>query len=302
MEIKIVINKNNKDQILKLIGQLVEYEAEAMTAESSEHVSIRTALETPDPHKELPAMGNFKVAIPEIRKSKFGSWGMFNSYLPGKTALRVLITLISKNGGNPIRFGELIDESIKYFSRSRLSRFRGFPKRTSDSARTRLRTHLIVPYHEMGLIKLLNNEKNPLIMVTKDGIDFARLQNPLLDEGSRKGDILSEEEREWLINHLRKIDKQGYEEFSLLENLTNFLSGEERRFNDLAQWFRNNESFVEWLKSGSRCREDQNAFSRQLLNVSRTFASGKVALLRELGIISTSRAKYHVLRNLEGKN
>ena len=90
MEIKIVITKKNKERILKLIDQLVEYEAEGMIMEPS----IKTNLKSPEPYqpenflKELSTFENIKFAEPEIKQKKFGAWGMFNSYAPGKAAQR----------------------------------------------------------------------------------------------------------------------------------------------------------------------------------------------------------------------
>jgi len=300
MEIKIVITKKNKEKILKLIDQLVEYEAEGMIIEPSTKTNLKSleAYQSESFLKELSAFENIKLAEPEIKQRKFGAWGMFNSYAPGKAALRVLMKLLNKNAGNPIKFSRLIDECMTYFSRSGLYKYRGFPKRISESARGRLATHLILPYHEMGLMKVHGGMKNGHIMFTEKGLAFTKLQNPLLDEKG-KTKPLSEDESQWLIGYLQEIDGLGYKEFSLLKGLTEFLADSKRQFEDIVDWFKNKKDFVEWLREGSRCEDDPKAFSRQLDNVARTFASGKVALLRELGVVSSARATYEVLQNLE---
>lgn len=303
MEIKIVITKQNKERILGLIDQLVECEAEGIKAESAGRniPSLSTEVEiseSPNFLTERPRVRNLAFAEPEITDRKFGSWGMFNSYVPGKAALRVLINLLSQNSGKAVKFSELIDACITYFSRFGLYRYRGFPKKTSESARTRLAAHLIMPYHEMGLIRVYGNAKDSDVTITKDGLDFADLKNPLLDEDD-KTKSLSKEESMWLKNHLKKIDRLGYKEFSLLRDLTHFLAKGEPQFERIAGWFKENQSFVDWLRSGSRHRDNPKAFLRQLQNVSRTFASGKIALLRELGVVSSARATYNVLQNLE---
>lgn len=300
MEIKIVITKQNKEEVLRLIDQLVEWEAkgivkEAMPKTLTKSNEFSTAA---DFLREIPEVGGLSVAEPEIEECSFGAWGMFNSYAPGKAALRVLTNLLSENGGEPIKFSYLIDECLTYFSRAGLCKYRGFPKKTSESARGRLATHLVLPFHDMGLMRVYGSKKDRQVMITKEGLAFARLQNPLLDEKG-KTSPLSEEESKWLLEHLKEIDRDGYKGFSILKSLTEFLAGAKKEFEDIVDWFKNNQSFVEWLKDGSRYEDDPKAFSRQLDNVSRTFASGKIALLRELGILSTARATYKVLRPME---
>jgi len=300
MEIRIVITKKNKEKVLKLIDQLVECEAEGIATESTDRTIFEPAEVSISSNflRELPEVESIKVTEPKVEESRFGTWGMFNSYVPGKAALRVLTNLINKNGGRPVRFSDLVDECVIHFSRSGLCKYRGFPKKTSESARGRLATHLILPYHEMGLMRVYGEKKDLHVMITEEGLAFTKLPNPLLDEGD-KTKFLSEEESKWLISHLRRIDKLGYKEFSILEDLTRFLASAEKRFEDIANWFKRNENFVDWLRTGSRYQHDSAAFSRQLDNVARTFASGKIALLRELGLISTSRATYHVVRGLK---
>lgn len=300
MEIRIVITKRNKEKVLKLIDQLVEWEAKGITAESTDRMVFEPAEVSTSPNflRELPEVESIKVTEAEIQESIFGTWGMFNSYVPGKAALRVLTNLINENGGKPLRFSDLVDECITHFSRSGLCKYRGFPKRTSESARGRLATHLILPYHEMGLMRIYGNKKDPHVMITKEGLAFAKLQNPLLDGGD-KTMFLSEEESEWLISHLKRIDKLGYKEFSILKGLAHFLASADKRFADIMNWFKSNQKFVDWLRTGSRYKDDPKAFSQQLHNVARTFATGKIALLRELRVLTASRAKYHVLRSLE---
>jgi hypothetical protein len=138
------------------------------------------------------------LAESKIKERKFGSWGMFNSFAPGKAALRVLTNLMKENGGEAVKFWRLIDECASEFWRLRL-RYRGFPKRTSDSAKSRLAKQLICPYDEMGLLRIFSEEKDPIVALTKDGEEFANLRNPLIDD--RKGRPLSPEEQKWLLSH-----------------------------------------------------------------------------------------------------
>lgn len=300
MEIKIVITKKTKEQILKLIDQLVDWEAKSI----SENFPKKGTIEQIEAPKPIELIGKISegegitVAEPEIEKRLFGAWGMFNSFVPGKAALRVLVNLQNQNPRNQIKFPHLVDECITFFSKSGLYKYRGFPKRTSESARGRLVSHLLLPYSAMGLMNVKGSKKTGHVIITKEGLAFAQLKNPLLDETGKKRP-LSKEESNWLIKYLKEIDSRGYKEFSLLLGLTEFLANSKREFGDIVDWFSRKENFIKWLRETSRYRDDPKAFSRQLDNVARTFASGKIALLRELGILSTARATYRVLHGLE---
>lgn len=299
MEIRIVITKQNKEKILRLIDELVECEAEvvAVTSPEKEILSLNQSTQPVNFLKEIPKVGGISVAEPDIKENKFGSWGMFNSYVPGKATLRVLIHLMNKNDGKSVKYGDLVDECIIEFWKAGLKR-RGFPKKTSESARSRLAMHLIWPYYEMGLIKIFGEKNDPSVVITKEGVEFANLRNPVLDNG-RKRQPLSSEERKWLLDHLKKIDELGYREFTVFNELIKFLSRGKRRFEDIVNHFKTNKEFESWIRQGSRHRDAPKAFARQLHNISKTFSSGKIALLRELGIVSDSRAKYKVIGKLE---
>jgi hypothetical protein len=298
MEIKILITRKNKERVLKLIDELVECESEDLILGSSktEVISTDQSQLQVDLMKEAHEAQNISLADPEIGKREFGSWGMFNSYVPGKAALRVLINMMHKNGGEAVSFQSLIDECASEFWRLRL-RHRGFPKRTSDSAKSRLAMHSIRPYSEMGLIRIFGEEKDPIVAVTSDGQEFASLHNPLIDDG--RGKALSLEEQKWLLSHLKKIDALGYKDFTLLKGLAEFLMQGKRGFEDIVNYFQTNKDFGPWVLQGSRHKDSPKAFAQQLRNISRTFVSGKIALLRELGIVSDFRAKYKVIGTME---
>lgn len=297
MEIRIVITRQNKERVLELIDALVECESEALADSSKiEVLSIDQSSRPAELLKETPQTQNISLADPEIEEEKFGAWGMFNSYLPGKASLRVLINMMSKNSGNAVKFWNLIDECASEFWRLKL-RYRGFPKKTSDSARSRLAMHLVWPYGEMGLMRIFGEKKDPLVAITKHGQEFAALRNPLIDEG--KGRPLSPEEQKWMLSHLKRIDELGYKDFTVLKEVAEFLKQGNKDFKDIVNYFRTGKEFEPWVLQGSRHRDSPKAFARQLQNVSRTFASGKIALLRELGIVSDSRAKYKVIGTME---
>lgn len=298
MEIKIVITKHNKERILKLIDELVECEAETTEVVPSS-VEILPSVESSQSlsHTEMTKVEEINLAEANIKESKVGSWGMFNSYVPGKASLRVLLHLLKRNDGKPIRYWDFINECVAEFWKGGL-RYRGFPKKTTESAKRRLAMHLIWPFSEMGLLNLSAEKSNPIVAITKEGLEFTALSNPLLDS-RKKEKPLSVEEQKWLLSHLERIDKYGYKELTMFEGLVAFLSERERSFRDIVSYFEENEKFKSWVLKGSRHRDSPKAFARQMRNISTTFASGKIALLRELGIVSPARATYKVISQLK---
>lgn len=297
MEIRIVITKQNKERVLRLIDELVECESEVVAGSSETQIaSPDRSFRPAELFKEIPQAQDVSLADPRIEEKKFGAWGMFNSYLPGKASLRVLVSMMCRNGGNAVKFWKLVDECASEFWRLGL-RYRGFPKRTSDSAKSRLAMHLIWPYSDMGLMHIFGEKNDPLVAVTKDGKEFASLHNPLIDDG--KGQPLSSDEQKWMLSHLKKIDGLGYKDFTVLNEVVEFLKQGSRNFEDIVNHFRTSREFEPWVLQGSRHKDSPKAFAEQLQNVSRTFASGKIALLRELGIVSDSRAEYNVIGTME---
>jgi hypothetical protein len=301
VEIKILITKQNKERILKLIDALVEVEAEGATTSSQKEVLSTLDLSSSERFiKGASDVGEIGFAEASIEQRKFGSWGMFNSYVPGKAALRVLLHLLTKSDGKAVKYWDLINECIVQFWKSGL-RARGFPKRTSDSAKSRLAMHLIWPYHEMGLLSISGEKSDPMVSITRDGFEFANLPNPSLDRGE-KDKPLSSEERKWLLTHLERIDAKGYKELTIFEDLVAFLSERDRHFEDIVDHVKANSEFESWVLNGSRHKNSPKAFARQMENIARSFASGKIALLRELGIVSPSRATYKIIGHLETVN
>jgi len=298
MEIKILITKQNKERVLKLIDALVEVEAEAITSPLQK--DIFSSADLPQSKSFIneasdPEDMNFGEA--NIEKKEFGSWGMFNSYVPGKAALRVLLQLMKKNEGKAVKYWDFVDECIVQFWRAGL-RARGFPKKTSESAKNRLAMQLIWPYYEMGLLSISGGKSDPMISITREGFEFANLPNPSLERGE-KDKPLSSEERKWLLTHLERIDAKGYKELTVFEDLVAFLSAKDRCFEDIVNHVKANKEFESLVLSGSRHKNSPKAFARQMENIATSFASGKIALLRELGIVSPSRATYKIIGHLE---
>jgi len=295
MEIKILITRDNKKRVLSLISDLVDSETEAVQNTdpngdtSTQHSTSVTELKT------INGEGiNFMPS--KIRPSPLGTWCMFNSYLPGKCALRILTKMLQENGGKEILFNEFVDRCAEAFKHSHLSEFRGFPKNSKESAVARLAWHLIQPFADMGLMRIEGEPKR--ISITKEGFELASIPNPFLDE-NEKNLILSSAERQWIKEHLRRITKSGYEEMTILSSLREFLIQRKGvKFSDLAGWFLKNQIFLRSIKSQSRYKDDPRRLEKQIENLARAYASGKIALLRELGVVSDKRNTYTVIGEL----
>lgn len=298
MEIKIVITKENKDEVLKLIDQLVESENRVISDKPVNNFDNNLIHKKSEGliTEQLPDIEEKDFGEPIIEEHIFGTWGLFNSYVPGKTGLRVLINLMRQNDTGTINFSELIDKCQETFIKLNLGKYRGFPKKTSESAQNRFENHLLLPFNSMGLIRLLGEGKEKTVLITKSGYEFAQLDNGLLDKGDKKK-YLTEEESNWLINYLKEINEKGFREFSILKNLTDFISTKKRNFAELTEWLKKKDEFKNWLRKGSRYEHDPKAFEKQLENVSRTMITGKIGLLRELGVLGDKRGEYKLLKN-----
>jgi len=311
LELRITITQENVDKIVQLIKELVQAEEPIMT--TSDVGTVKPAVQKLErasrylmPPPELENLPNGKV-ITDSREAKYvGALGLFNSFFPVKAVLRVLTHMMKENDGKPVSLQQLVDRSVEVFVATGLSGYRGFPmrrkgKRGEGSAIGRLVWHFIVPARNMGLIEA--DGKIPTrgwdsvrVSVTKEGWEFARLENRLLD-GKERVQVLSEAEREWMLSHLRKIDEKGYKEYSFLLRIFEELK---RGNTDIAAWLERDKQFNEYVKSWSRKKGDPSEFRKQIRNMAVMFAQGKIALLRELGVISNKRNEYTVIGQLGG--
>jgi len=306
MELRIKITRENAERVAELIKELAQLEAEGMVAISTEAEATK-----PEPAKPLlnylsppPDLPNLESGTPYLETpaaKHVGTWGQFNSFFPVKAVLRILCQMVGEASGEPINLQELVDRSKNIFKSAGLGRYRGFPSSNKESAIGRLVWHFITPAHEMGLVKIEGAEEIPIhgwgkvrISPTSEGLEFAKLKNPVFDEGSTE-QVLSVPEREWVISYLKKIDEGGYKEFSFLREVF----GELKKGNtDLVPWFEKSRRFVNYIRGWSSKAGDEKKLKKQVANVANTFAASKIALLRELGVISNKRNDYTVMGTL----
>ena len=85
----------------------------------------------------------------------------------------------------------------------------------------------------------------------------------------------------------------------MLKEIASFIQKGNNGNNDLREWFKKNPIFVSYVKEWSSKSDDDKEFEKQLSNLSQTYGSGKISLLRELGVISNKRNDYKVIGELK---
>jgi len=314
MELRIEITKENREKIFRLIGALLEEEDMPSGVLAERIEAPRNYLRVPDDMNGLEEGHVMKYGTSEdVQLQLIGTWGQFNSFFPVKAALRILANLLQESKTESVNLRNLVFKCIDIFRKVKvggkiLRKYRGFPLRRKDSATGRFVWHFLTPAQEMGLIKITNSaldyNGNPYspndwekvdISITKDGLDFARLENPLFDHSSRL-QVFGVDERKWLINYLQKVDQEGFKEFSLLKDVSEFLAEGHNGKEDLWSWFEHDQRLIKYVNSWSRKLGKPEKLRKQIENLSRTFSSSKIALLRELGIVKNKRNDYTVIR------
>lgn len=252
--------------------------------------------------------------ISDDETEQWGSWLMFNDYFVVKFLGRVLAWKIHNEKSDFVNLKSLIEDAKISISINDLSKFKGFPKDIpkdikNNSSIGRLVYHFLITGIKMGLFDAKTTVKNSLdvwkeswdnieISLTQEGLEFSRLKNYIFDEGKVE-QILTSEEKNWIVNYLIQIDKKGYREYSVLKKVYDFLKQGHNGKNDLWSWFESNKQYQDYIKQRSRkARESHKIFQKQLSNYARSFASSKVSLLRELGVVKNKRNNYAIVGEL----
>lgn len=240
-----------------------------------------------------------------------GLWGMVNDFFSGKALLRINANMISERKKDYVSLFDLIEFSKKMMHRYNLTKLKGFPNDlNSESSVGRLVYHFIDGFYKMGLFEVKFTKKfdggkiwkedwrDILIRPTEEGLEFARLPNRVFDEKNYEEQTLTNKEREWIINYLKKIDNKGFKEYTLLKEIFLFLKKGNNGNVDLWNWFKSNDSFVSYLKVWSSKKENPKSFNKQIEKLAQTFSIGKISLLREMGVIKNKRNDYTIIGEL----
>ncbi|MBR9677024.1 hypothetical protein GOV04_02690 [Candidatus Woesearchaeota archaeon] len=283
--------------------KIISDEIKIVSAKVQEHKTIEY-LQIPPPIKLKSGL-----VIADDETKTWGAWLMFNDFFAPKFLSRVLAWKLHKESSDTIVLSNLMSDSINLISKHNLSHLKGFPNLKKDKEGSRLVHHFLRTFANMGLVTAEPIEKaiddvwkekwNKIkVSLTKEGLEFAQLKNNVFDEGKTE-QILTPEEKDWFVDYYKKLDKKGYKEYSVLEEVYNFLKSGNNGNKDLWSWFENNEKFKQHILSRSeRARNDEKKFKKQLYNYARSFASAKISLLRELGIVKDKRNDYTIIGEL----
>jgi hypothetical protein len=165
-------------------------------------------------------------------------FGQHNKLLPLKASIRALANLsLDQGGGVPLvkAAGEIaqasetlrtylrrIDQDLRLVREESLST--AFPSAATDINKSRLRfsNQFVGALNNRGRLrgfpidlKLVNyrNPKDPKVLLTDAGWTFAALANPILDRAVDTNEKLSDEERAFLMQHIR--DNVPVEDFAI---------------------------------------------------------------------------------------
>lgn len=250
--------------------------------------------------------------IVDKESSKVGLWGMFNDFFSGKALLRISANMLEKEKKEYVSLNQLIESAKKIMNDRKLLSLKGFPNDIdSDSSVGRLVYHFMAGFHKIGLfeVKTIGIQEGKsiwnyswddlMIRPTKEGLEFARIKNKVFEDKDYENQTLTNEESKWMIKYLREIDKKGFKEYTILKQIVDFIREGNNGNKDLWGWFKKNPNFITYIKDWSSKNNNQKAFEKQLTNLSQTFSSGKISILRELGIIKNKRNDYTIIGELK---
>ena len=253
-----------------------------------------------------------RVLVNDEDSGKVGFWGMVNDYFSSKAVLRINANMLYETKKDYISLFELMEMTKNVMKSRNLNELKGFPNNVdSESSLGRLVYHFIKSFNKAGLFEIKLSSKNAekedvwnekweniLIRPTQEGLEFAQLKNGVFDEGNRENQVLTKEESEWLIKHFKKVEKEGFKEFLWLNEVYLFLK-KGRNGRDLLKWYKENPSFISYVKSWSTKKDSHKEFEKQINNLAQMFSAGKISLLRELGIVNNKRNDYTIIGDLK---
>ncbi len=239
----------------------------------------------------------------------WGSWLMFNDFFAPKFLSRVLAWEMHLKKTESVHLDNLMETALKLVAQYNLSQLKGFPNLEKDRKGGRLVNHFLRAFVKMGLVHAESDGakgeevwkqdwSKVRVSLTKQGLEFAQLKNGVFDMG-KKVQCLSPEEKNWMADYLKQIDRQGYKEYSVLREVYLFLKEGNNGNEDLLNWFEHNKKFLDYIKERSqRAKKNPEILKKQIHNYARTFASAKISLLRELGVVKDKRNDYTIVGEL----
>ena len=218
-------------------------------------------------------------------------WGQYNRILPMKVSVRRLAIKLDRVDAEGIAYDEFREETAAVArvyglrlkemdedaGRGRGEKFSaGFPTGDKvESSLNRFKTHFVGQIDSTGSLtgSLPNLQFVTIAPSTREfglsdpGLDFARIENPILDEDFRSENPLSEAERRFYLDH---VDSELHAEYNAMEVVTEAIVEGVNRPESLS-------------KRVAELSEDWSSAQAS------TIRSGLIGRMHELGLVSRKR-------------
>jgi len=252
---------------------------------------------------EIPELKNIVSSVPRKSRDEVGEkyiwmWGQINRIFPVKIGLRVLFVLLGERqwmdleefSDTAANIASEIGEIISIFEKSKTRLYgsklsAGLPSKKSYKSKMRYKSHFLTIMMNNGLLdgamcvlRFANLKKTSRgsveVGITKPGIEFARIENPIID-GEINKISFNKVEIEYYLNHIKKyVPGENYAFLWLLQKLSNNPAGPEDINEEL-----NREIGNKW------------GISTDFVNTQR---AGLMARMYELGLIEKKKTGLNV--------
>lgn len=234
-------------------------------------------------------------------------WGQFYKFIPAKVGLRILLNLNKENMPFTNDFREIACEIAEAYREKleaddkkkgrklghKLSS--GFPTKNPKSRKRYMDQYLLyirpTDYKLDGMlarlkfINVVEENGSFKVGITKSGLIFANLENPIIDSGNSE-QPLSEEEVKFLIGHInKKLNSEGEHIATLLMLLNEGVDSRESLNNKMATFYK-------------KFQMEENPWTEGMIN---TMRSGLMSRLFEFGFIQKKKQGLNVYYGLTEK-
>jgi hypothetical protein len=272
--------------------------------------SLKLMLNSPQ-ETPIPDFGDLSYSLKEPEEGMAWIWGQTNKLFPVKVGVRVLYSLL--DDGQWYSFDEFAKEASDFASvlgrhlrsyEDRKGKLRtekishGLPSGDEEKSRLRYRSHFLANIRGDGKLdgamcfyrfaNIMTDEKGRvLIGITKPGMDFAKIINPVIDNEDYDSS-LSDEEISFLIEHIFRNIKGEKNAFMWL--LGKLSSGYTDRNeinkalqNDYGERWETSEAVINTQRAGLMARMDELGLidkTRAGINVSYCLSEAGLSLYR----------------------
>ena len=276
--------------------QDIDFKVSNKTADRSPKIfeekssDIKKAKEQITPIEILNNPLNFDKINPVSLKNPIKNiyiWGQYNKFFTLKFALRHLAFMQIKNNSAPVKLLDfqnkcakeaskmkaILNESDEKANRKWGSTFSAGLPEDNEKSHSRFIHHFIGyadsqgnsvgALSDLGFVVIKNNE----IALSPFGLQFVKLKNPIIDENPLSGSLFSQEERQFLIDHIKS--------------------------NIPTEW-QGMKTVIQWIESGLNTPDSLNKKMATLdpkwtEKMANTYRTGMLARMLDLGFISRKK-------------